>query len=77
MITALVITLTITIIALMIVDIASIPTFIVFLILKLCGVIDWQWLHVCIPLIVFAGTTVLTGITRAVSAVVSVKADME
>lgn len=30
-------------------------TFIVFLILKLCGVITWSWLCVCIPLIVYAG----------------------
>lgn len=29
-------------------------TFIVFLILKLCNVVAWSWLVVCIPLIVLA-----------------------
>ena len=38
----------------------SIPTFLVFLILKLCNVINWSWLCVCIPLIVLASSLFLT-----------------
>lgn len=38
----------------------SIPTFLVFLILKLCNVINWSWLCVCIPLIVLAVSLFLT-----------------
>lgn len=30
----------------------AMPTFLVFLILKLCGVIAWSWFWVCFPLIV-------------------------
>lgn len=38
----------------------SIPTFLVFLILKLCNVINWSWLCVGIPLIVLAVSLFLT-----------------
>ena len=37
----------------------SIPVFLVFLVLKLVGVIAWEWLWVCFPLIICAGTFVL------------------
>ena len=43
-----------------VVDALAIPVFIVFLVLKLCGVIAWSWLFVCLPLIVFAGAIILT-----------------
>lgn len=42
-----------------IVDALAIPTFIVFLILKLIGVIAWSWFFVCLPLIVLAVATVI------------------
>lgn len=49
-----------------IVDTLSIPLFLIFLILKLCGVITWSWLMVCLPLIIWASalliTSILTGI---------------
>ena len=56
----LVILISIIVVALKIVDALSIPTFLVFLVLKLCGVITWGWFFVCLPLIVFAGAMVLT-----------------
>lgn len=43
-----------------IIDAVSIPLFLIFMILKLCGVIAWSWLLVCIPLIVFGGALILT-----------------
>ena len=33
---------------------------IVFLVLKLCGVIDWEWVYVCIPSMVIGGIWALT-----------------
>lgn len=33
--------------------------FIIFLILKLTGVVSWSWLIVCLPLIISAGLTIL------------------
>ena len=30
----------------------SILLFIIFLILKLCNVISWEWVYICIPLLV-------------------------
>lgn len=38
----------------------SIPTFLVFLVLKLCNVICWSWFCVCIPLIVLGVSLFLT-----------------
>lgn len=37
----------------------AIPVFIVFLTVKLLGVITWGWLYVCMPLIIMAGTIFL------------------
>lgn len=56
----LVILITIMVVALKIVDALSIPTFLVFLVLKLCGVISWGWFYICLPLIIFAGAMILT-----------------
>lgn len=67
MITALIIILTLITIVLAIVDIAALPTFIVFLILKLSGAINWEWLYVCMPLIVLAASMVLTGTTHTIN----------
>lgn len=36
------------------VKILSVPLFIVFLILRLCGVVAWAWWLVCLPLMLFA-----------------------
>lgn len=44
--------------------------FIIFLILKLCGVIAWSWLAVCIPLIVMGASIVLLLIVSIVNAIV-------
>ena len=30
-----------------------------FIVLKLCGVIAWSWVMVCLPIIIYAGLTVL------------------
>lgn len=59
MITAIVLILTLLAIALKIIDALAIPVFLVFLVLKLCGVIAWSWLWVCFPLIVFGIALVL------------------
>ena len=59
--------LTILSILLYIVDAAAIPTFIVFLVLKLTNVITWSWLIVCLPLIILAASIVLTFIVGIVT----------
>lgn len=41
-------------------DSLSIPLFLIFLILKLCNVIAWSWVLVCLPLIIGVVTGVLT-----------------
>lgn len=56
-------------ILLKIVDSVSIPLFFIFMILKLCGVIAWSWLLVCVPLIVFGGAIILTVIVKIIFAV--------
>ena len=43
-----------------VIDALAIPVFLVFLVLKLCGVIAWGWFFVCLPLIVFGGAIILT-----------------
>lgn len=43
-----------------IIDALSVPLFIVFLILKLCGVIAWSWVAVCAPLIALAAAVIIT-----------------
>lgn len=42
--------------------VSAIPTFIVFLILKLCAVINWSWIIICVPIIAFPITLVLLSI---------------
>lgn len=37
----------------------AIPVFIIFLVVKLLGVIAWGWIYVCMPLIIMAGTIFL------------------
>ena len=59
MITALFTILTIFILAMKTIDVLAVPLFIVFLVLKLCGVIAWSWVWVCFPLIVFAIASLL------------------
>ena len=51
--------LTIFILAMKLIDMLAVPVFIVFLVLKLCGVIAWSWVWVCFPLIVFAIASLL------------------
>lgn len=45
----------------------SIPTFFVFLILKLCNVITWSWVCVCIPLFVLFGLYFLKALLVVIS----------
>lgn len=45
--------------------------FVVFLILKLCGVIAWAWVFVCLPLIITAGLWVLMFIVVIVCAIIA------
>lgn len=42
------------------IDALAIPLFIVFLILRLCNVIAWSWVMVCLPLIIWAIAIFLT-----------------
>ena len=45
--------------------------FVVFLILKLTGVIAWSWWLVCLPLIIYAGFIVLAFVIIAIVAVIA------
>ena len=45
--------------------------FIIFLVLKLCGVIDWPWLYVCLPLIVSAACAVFAIVVVALIVLIS------
>lgn len=58
--------LTIFILAMKLIDILTVPVFIVFLVLKLCGVIAWSWVLVCFPLIVFAIASLLITISAII-----------
>ena len=60
MTTAILTILTVIILALKLIDALAIPVFLIFLVLKLCGVIAWSWLWVCFPLIVFGCAMILT-----------------
>lgn len=51
--------------ALVIIDVFALPTFLVFLILKLTGKIAWAWYYVCVPAIAFVVSATLTKIIRA------------
>lgn len=49
-----------------IIDCLGVPLFLTFLILKLCKVITWSWLMVCLPLIIWAASLLLTFIFIAI-----------
>lgn len=55
-----------------VIDALSIPLFLIFLILKLCGVIAWSWVLVCLPLIVFGVFILLTVILSVITQIVTV-----
>lgn len=46
---------------------------IVFLILKLCGVIDWAWIFVFLPIIISVGLTILLWVVIIIIAGVGYK----
>jgi len=48
---------------------------IVFLILKLCGVITWKWVFVFLPLIISVSLTVLIILVVFIIAVIGIKKD--
>ena len=48
-------------------DALCIPMFLVFMILKLCNVINWSWAVVCIPLYVLAFAMFITIVTFFIS----------
>lgn len=73
MLTVVIIILTILTYALYIIDALSIPLFLVFLILKLCNVITWSWLMVCLPLTIFAGVLLLTFILSMIYGILKVR----
>jgi len=45
--------------------------FIIFLVLKLCGVIDWPWLYVCLPLIISAACAAFVIVVIALIVLIS------
>ena len=46
---------------------------IVFLVLKLCGVIDWAWIFVFLPIIISVGFTILVWVVIFIIAIVGYK----
>jgi hypothetical protein len=46
---------------------------IVFLVLKLCGVIDWAWIFVFLPIIISVGFTILFWVVIFLIAIVGYK----
>ena len=46
---------------------------IVFLVLKLCGVIDWAWIFVFLPIIISVGLTILVWVVIFIIALVGYK----
>ena len=44
--------------------------FIIFLILKLTGVVSWSWFIVCLPLIISAGLTILLTLLAFIIAII-------
>ncbi len=44
----------------------AIPCFLIFLILKLCGIIMWNWVFVFIPLIAMICCIILLGILNVI-----------
>lgn len=59
------------------VDIGSLGVIltIVFLILKLCGVITWKWVFVFLPLIISVSLTILIILVVFIIAVICIKKD--
>ena len=47
--------------------------FVVFIVLKLTGVISWSWWLVCLPLIIYAGFIVLVLIISAIVAIIAIR----
>lgn len=43
-----------------IIDSVCLPVFLIFMTLKLCGIIAWSWVMICLPLICLAGSIILT-----------------
>lgn len=54
-----------------ILTVISIIVGITFVILKLCNVISWDWIYVCIPFIVAAGCWVLSLIIVGIVALIA------
>ena len=52
-------------IVLMLADVFALPTYLVFLILKLTGQVAWAWINVCVPAIIWVISAVLTNVVRA------------
>ena len=48
---------------------------IVFLVLKLCGVIDWAWIFVFLPIIISVGFTILVWAVIFIIALIGYKRD--
>lgn len=46
---------------------------IVFVVLKLCGVIDWAWIFVFLPIIISVGFTILLWVVIFIIAIVGYK----
>ena len=58
------------VLVIVIIDFAGLPTFLIFLILKLTGKITWEWFIVCLPAIMSIVSWLLTKLIRAVAAAV-------
>lgn len=58
-----------------IVDTLSIPLFFIFLILKLFNVISWNWVMICLPLIIWASALLITFILVGILAWIDDKID--
>lgn len=53
-------------IVLILADALALPTFLIFLILKLTGQVAWAWINVCVPAIIWVISAVLTNVVRAI-----------
>ena len=53
------------VLALVICELAGLPVFLIFLILKLTGQITWAWIIVCIPAIAWVVTVAIAGFVKA------------
>lgn len=57
-------------IALIIIDFAGLPVFLIFLILKLTGQITWDWIIVCLPALMCIVGWLVTRVIRAIAGAV-------